>query len=345
MGANHHKISCIADELVRWIRDDYLQIIHVHSRTIGLWSKELLACMTQLIAFAVVLWCPIGQNKVLINALFVAEQSIYDHIEDLMRIIDYKPFHKEMKPVRSNDETSIIDAALMILMVIVRTQNVSWFFRSNVSIQNALTTLAEAALYDEICLHIYGILSEVLSDEQFKNLKIADSMGGFFFNMLEQAWQHPLKKYKHSQIEHLLRGFFNLSKHDFIQQETANMKKISLFIEMSEQYPIVYDIIWALSFNHDIQQQLRSNPSFIQKLSQLAKESDDEQVRKTTHGILWNLEIDHQDRSISQSTKQNTFDIMISYSHKEKVLCKQLYDELTKSGYRVWIDFDQMHGN
>ncbi|CAF4257216.1 unnamed protein product, partial [Adineta steineri] len=205
MGANHHKISCIADELVRWIRDDYLQIIHVHSRTIGLWSKELLACMTQLIAFAVVLWCPIGQNKVLINALFVAEQSIYDHIEDLMRIIDYKPFHKEMKPVRSNDETSIIDAALMILMVIVRTQNVSWFFRSNVSIQNALTTLAEAALYDEICLHIYGILSEVLSDEQFKNLKIADSMGGFFFNMLEQAWQHPLKKYKHSQIEHLLR--------------------------------------------------------------------------------------------------------------------------------------------
>ncbi|CAF4116404.1 unnamed protein product, partial [Adineta steineri] len=41
----------------------------------------------------------------------------------------------------------------------------------------------------------------------------------------------------------------------------------------------------------------------------------------------------------------NTFDIMISYSHKEKVLCKQLYDELTKSGYRVWIDFDQMHGN
>ncbi|CAF3013373.1 unnamed protein product, partial [Rotaria sp. Silwood2] len=42
---------------------------------------------------------------------------------------------------------------------------------------------------------------------------------------------------------------------------------------------------------------------------------------------------------------EKTFDIMISYSHKEKVLCKQIYDELIKFGYRVWIDFDQMHGN
>ncbi|CAF4046622.1 unnamed protein product [Adineta steineri] len=344
-GANTHEILYTTDELVRWIGDDYLKILHVHSRTIGLWSKELLACMTQLTGSAAVLYCLVAKKQASINTFLVAEQTIYDHIEDLMRIIDYRPFHKEMKPVRSNDETSIMDAALMILMAIVYTQNVSWFFRSNISIQNALATLAEAALYDEICLHIYDILGEVLSDEQFKNLKIVNSMGGFFYNMLEQAWQHPLKKYKQIRIEHLLRGFFILSKHDFIQQETANMKKISLFIEMSEQYPIVYDIIWALSFNHDIQQQLCLNSLFMSKLSHLAQQGENEQMRKMTNGILWNLEIDHQDRSISQSTKQNTFDIMISYSHKEKVLCKQLYDELTKNGYRVWIDFDQMHGN
>ncbi|UJR08038.1 hypothetical protein I4U23_012315 [Adineta vaga] len=36
---------------------------------------------------------------------------------------------------------------------------------------------------------------------------------------------------------------------------------------------------------------------------------------------------------------------MISYSHKEKLLCQQLYNELIKANYRVWIDFDQMHGN
>jgi hypothetical protein len=39
------------------------------------------------------------------------------------------------------------------------------------------------------------------------------------------------------------------------------------------------------------------------------------------------------------------FDIMISYSHKDETICKQIYEELVKAGFRVWIDFDQMHGN
>jgi hypothetical protein len=114
---------------------------------------------------------------------------------------------------------------------------------------------------------------------------------------------------------------------------------------MCDEYPIVYDILWALSFNQDIQEQLRSNTIFISKLSHLAKECDNEQMRKITHGILWNLEINHEDHPTSEIKDQKTFDIMISYSHKDKILCRQLYEELTKSGYHVWIDFDQMHGN
>jgi hypothetical protein len=137
----------------------------------------------------------------------------------------------------------------------------------------------------------------------------------------------------------------NLSKNDFIQQRTADSNKVPLFIEMCDLYPLVYDNLWALSFNHDIQQQLRSSSTFMSKISHLAKDSDNEQIRKTTHGILWNLEINHEQRPISEINDTQTFDIMISYSHKEKVLSKQLYDELTKVGYRVWIDFDQMHGN
>ena len=114
---------------------------------------------------------------------------------------------------------------------------------------------------------------------------------------------------------------------------------------MCDQYPIAFDIIWALSFNQDIQQQLRSSTSFMSKLAHLAKECDNEQMRKIIHGILWNLEINHEDHPTSEINDEKTFDIMISYSHKDKTLCKQIYEELTKAGYRVWIDFDQMHGN
>ena len=82
------------------------------------------------------------------------------------------------------------------------------------------------------------------------------------------------------------------------------------------------------------------------KLSHLATECNNEKIRKIADGILWNLELDYnKGRQTLEVKDENTFDIMISYSHKEKVLYKQIYDGLVNSGYRVWIDFDQMHGN
>jgi len=109
--------------------------------------------------------------------------------------------------------------------------------------------------------------------------------------------------------------------------------------------PITLNILWSLSFNQDIQQQLRSNRSFMSKLSLLKQECNNERMRKVIFGILWNLELNRLDRTISDINSQNTFDIMISYSHKDETICKQIYEELIKLGYRVWIDFDQMHGN
>ncbi|CAF4268153.1 unnamed protein product, partial [Adineta steineri] len=140
--------------------------------------------------------------------------------------------------------------------------------------------------------------------------------------------------------------FLTLSKNDAIQQKTADLNKISLFIDISDQYPIAFKIIWALSFDHDIQQQLRSSRVFMNKLTLLKEECKNEKLRKIIFGILWNLEWKGLDRTISSEVNDGkTFDIMISYSHKDEFICKQIYEELTKNGYRVWIDFDQIHGN
>jgi len=140
-------------------------------------------------------------------------------------------------------------------------------------------------------------------------------------------------------------GFLNLSKNDLIQQKTADLKKIPLLIDMCDQYLIVYDIIWAFSFNQDIQQQLRSSSAFITKLAHLNKKSDNKQMRKIIHGIIWNLDTNHQVRRTTEITDGKIFDFMISYSHQEKTLCKQLYQELAKAGYRVCIDLHQIHEN
>ncbi|CAF0869668.1 unnamed protein product [Rotaria sp. Silwood1] len=114
---------------------------------------------------------------------------------------------------------------------------------------------------------------------------------------------------------------------------------------MCDRYPIIYEIMWALSFNSRIREQLRIDQVFMHKLVQLEKDCHDEKMRKIAHGIFWNLELNHDEYALSEKNLGITFDIMISYSHVEKKICQELYEELTRKGFRVWIDFDQMHGN
>ncbi|CAF2920549.1 unnamed protein product [Rotaria sp. Silwood2] len=109
---------------------------------------------------------------------------------------------------------------------------------------------------------------------------------------------------------------------------------------------MAFDIIWALSFNSVIVKQLQSNQAFTTKLVQINHQTNDENMSKIVNGILWNLNLDREENIIlDDSSHEKKFDIMISYSHKDKEICKQLYEELVRVGYRIWIDFDQMHGN
>lgn len=137
----------------------------------------------------------------------------------------------------------------------------------------------------------------------------------------------------------------SLSINDTIQTTTAHLKKVSLLIEMCDHYPMVYDILWSLSFNTSIKAQIQSNPAFMTKLAKLGDVSTDLNIRRSVNGILWLLDSSHDENIVSSNGNDIKFDVMISYSHKDKQICKQVYDELIQAGYRIWIDFDQMHGN
>ncbi|CAF0835456.1 unnamed protein product [Adineta ricciae] len=332
-------------EIMQYIGNDFVQVVDIHSHLIDMWSEQLLTCLTHLIGF-VSACCSWGGDKITpINSLFSSETILCSYISALIRIISYKPFYERIQAQWTTNETILMDFCLFSLKNIAQAQNLIWFFRSKVSLPNTLLYIAELSVHDKICLRAYVILGEILCNERLKDLQITANLSQFFYDMLEQAWRHPTKRYKQIPIGQFLRSFSTLSKIDAIQQKTADLHKISIFIEMSDEYPIVFDILWALSFNQDIQQQLRSNTMFMSKLVHLAKECDNEKMRKMTHGILWNLESTHQDRPLTEPLDKTTFDIMISYSHKDEGICKQIYEELVKAGLRVWIDFDQMHGN
>ncbi|CAF2653370.1 unnamed protein product [Rotaria sp. Silwood2] len=325
------------DELLNRFGKDYLQIIFIHSHTVDSWSRQLLTCITHLIDFMCAC-CWWGTEKALyIEILVPNEQIVYDHIQGLIRIVSCKSFHERITSQWNNDETILIDSIFIFFMgALLQIKNLNYFIRSETILSHVILAIAQKSCYDRISVGAYGILAEILSDKQLKELKITDNISELFFRILELALKHPTKRYKR---------FFTLSKNDAIQQTTADSNKISLLIEISDEYPKTLDILWSLSFNQDIQQQLCSNRSFMNKLTRLKEECNDEKMRRIIFGLLWNLESSHQDRIISEISDEKTFDIMISYSHKDEIICKKIYEELIKFGYRVWIDYDQIHGN
>ena len=135
-----------------YLCEDYLQIIHVHSYTVASWDKQLLGCIAQLVGLVSGCCWWDGQKRTQMKKLFPTEQIICDHVQDLIRIIAHKPFYKQIKSVRSNDETTLMDATLIFLIITVQTQNINWLFRSNAAIRDTIISLAESVLNDEVCL-------------------------------------------------------------------------------------------------------------------------------------------------------------------------------------------------
>jgi hypothetical protein len=206
LSANVQNFPFTAEEMFHHIGNEYLQIINIHSQTIESWNKELLISITHLTNFIRSCSSFGGEKLTNIKIFFPTEQILCDFSQALIRIVNYKSFHKELQPKRSNSETILIDISLKFILIILYTQNMNWFFRSDLSLPDTLLIITENSTFEEICLCAYAVLGEVLTDEKLKKLQITDNIGDFFYNTLEQAWHHPLKKYKHISALDLLRG-------------------------------------------------------------------------------------------------------------------------------------------
>ncbi|MCC7160090.1 MAG: hypothetical protein IT281_11240, partial [Ignavibacteria bacterium] len=172
-------LSYTADEIIQYLCEDYLEIIHVHSLNVASWSKDLLGCIARLISIIVACCWWDGEKKTQMDIIFPTEKIAFDHVEDLMRIISYEPFYKQTKRTRSNDETILVGSILTLFVLIMQMRNINWLSRLNTTIKNTILSIIETAINDEVVLCGYGVLCEVLTDEELKDLKMADNISNY----------------------------------------------------------------------------------------------------------------------------------------------------------------------
>jgi len=228
--SNPRTYNYTPNEVLKNIGDEYLQMVQVQSHSVESWSKELLGCIAHLIGFMrAFLWWN-AENGENLKILFPTQKLLCEYIVAAFRIIQYQPLYKYIMAQYSNDETILMDSILLFLMNIVQTQNINCFFRSIPQVPTILMKLTELS-YFRIYLCAYGILSEILTDENLKELKFSESVKVFFFNMLEQAWHDPSKRYKQIPISYLLKG------NPFKNESTSILHKFKIcFFQVSRIY-------------------------------------------------------------------------------------------------------------
>jgi len=195
-----------SDDILRYLAQDYLEIVHLHSFNIQSWSKELLSCITHLINFinTCYWWC--GDKEKRIKILLSSEEISYDHVQSVIRMLSYKPFHSQIQIHRSNDETVLLDTILGFLILISDINGFICFMRVKTNLVDILLPLAETGGNDRINICAYIMLGEIVSDERLQEFKITDNLCAYFFYVLQQAWHHPAQKFQRASVQQLLRG-------------------------------------------------------------------------------------------------------------------------------------------
>ncbi|CAF4552291.1 unnamed protein product, partial [Rotaria sp. Silwood2] len=111
------------------------------------------------------------------------------------------------------------------------------------------------------------------------------------------------------------------------QHVIAETYQLGNFIELSEHHPIIYDIIWKLSFHSDILEQLiKRNDDFLRKLSSLSS-------IPAAHGILQNVQMKNIPRLPTKD--RISHDIALISSTKDHLVVQQMQDNLEKAGFRI----------
>ena len=195
-----------SEEILQFLAQDYLEILRLHGYSIPLWSQELFCCITHLTNFIHTCCVWRDDREKNLQILFPSEDIAHNHLQLLVHIISYKSFHQQLECHRSNDATILVDSILSFIFYILENHDFIHFIRVQTRLIDTLLLLAETPGNNMININANGMLGELLSDEKLKQLKVTDHLCGYFFCVLERAWNHPAQVYRRSTVKQLLRG-------------------------------------------------------------------------------------------------------------------------------------------
>ncbi|CAF1515353.1 unnamed protein product [Rotaria magnacalcarata] len=261
-----------------------------------------------------------------------------------------------LKTMNYNSKTNLTDSAISFIFNLINDFNMLTIIKENSFFSKEMFLGLKNAQVDRVKLHALMILSKILNEQDIANLDDMEELTSVFMEYLSKAMNDSCCSFQDVPVESLLICLKAFIQHDEIKEEIAKQNYFSLLIRCVTQnnlhvdlvLQISLEIIWSLTFNNRIREMLINNyePFFVY-LKEILVNSPEEGVQAAAKGILWKLANDSSARKgIGDIDENNTsgkkYDIMISYSHSNKDVCHQIYQNLINLKYTVWLDFKNM---
>ena len=208
-----------------------------------------------------------------------------------------------------------------------------YFAKSDIAIVSPLALLSLAYVVDEESNHLILAAGEIL---------------GALTSLLQKAFESERRKFDGFSAKELAEGLSRLAINDTNKRVLGEKGAIQVLVSIiktsndnSEKASAV-NALWVLAFDENNKKAITQDKETLDKLRRL-QQSDDPEVQKAAAGALWELE--GKTARNSEMTKATGNHVMISYQWDSQEVLVEVKNRLQASGYRVWMDLEQMGGS
>ena len=215
-----------------------------------------------------------------------------------------------------------------------REQTLLYFAKKKVPAIAAESLLTLAYLVDENTNHL------ILADENLLS---------FIITLLDEAWQSEDRHSNGYSAKELAEGLSHLAINDANKNILGQNGVIPVLISViktsneDEEKASATRALWMLAFDNNNKEKVRQEEGAMDILHQL-QQSKNSEVQKAAAGALWELE-GKTARQSSEKIESTGNHVMISYQWDSQEVLVEVKNRLQASGYRVWMDLEQMKGS
>ena len=214
-----------------------------------------------------------------------------------------------------------------------REQTLLYFAKTKVRTIAALSLLTLAYVVDENTNHLISADKNLLR---------------FIIILLDEAWQSEDRHSNGFSAKELAGGLSHLAVNDGNKKILGQIGVIPVLIQViktsneDEEKASATRALWMVDFNDNNRKRIRQEEGAMDILHQL-QQSENPEVQKAAAGALWEIEgktARHLERIAS--TRNH---VMISYQWDSQEVLVEVKNRLQASGYKVWMDLEQMKGS